>query len=414
MASQDYDPKKKTARFFFRYRRKQYNRVEKVENRQHAERLLAIVEETILDLERGKLVLPADVDVKTFIMTGGKVEKRPEPVSDPFQPADEPATIASVFETYFDTLTVGSKASNSIRTEEIHSRHFKRVLGGGRRFDALSVDVLQKYVDKRVKQGVVRDTIHKELSTLRIVWTWAQKRKHVTVPLAWRIADLTLPKAHEKPPFQTWDQIARKIARGVLTAEQQAELWESLWLDEAQTLDCLAWVKENARHAFLYPMFAFAAYTGARRSELIRSEMDDWDLPAGVVYIRQKKADKSKTFTRRSVPIHADLAKIVETWLENHPGGIYMIAKEDGLPINEAAAARYFRQAVNGGKWSVLHGWHVFRHSLASNMASAGVDQRLINGTLGHSTDDMERRYRHLLPSKQEHAVNALFQPRAS
>ena len=55
-------------------------------------------------------------------------------------------------------------------------------------------------------------------------------------------------------------------------------------------------------------------------------------------------------------------------------------------------------------------GWHTFRHSLASNMASAGVDQRIINETLGHHTKEMERRYRHLLPKKQADALHGLFQ----
>ena len=42
-------------------------------------------------------------------------------------------------------------------------------------------------------------------------------------------------------------------------------------------------------------------------------------------------------------------------------------------------------------------------------MASAGMDQRIINEILGHNTEEMERRYRHLLPRKQADALNALF-----
>jgi integrase len=39
-------------------------------------------------------------------------------------------------------------------------------------------------------------------------------------------------------------------------------------------------------------MFAFAAFTGARRGEIIRSEKDDWDFEAGIVALRQKKASE--------------------------------------------------------------------------------------------------------------------------
>jgi len=325
----------------------------------------------------------------------------------------KPATIGAVFETYAETFTPGSKEANSIETEAIHGRHFKRVLGATRKFETLSVDVLQKYVDKRAIEGVVRDTIRKELATLRVVWGWASKRSHVASPPAWKMADLTFPKAGEKPQFQTWEQIARKIDRGGLTDSPRAGLWECLWLDQGQTMECLAWVREHGRQSFLYPMFTFAAYTGARRGEIIRSERDDWDLEAGVVAIRQKKTDKSKSFTRRNVPIHPALASVMREWFDNHSGGPWTIATEDGLPIGGRMATKYFRGAVKGGKWAVLHGWHTFRHSLASNMASAGVDQRIINEILGHHTEEMERRYRHLLPQKQEHALSALFRTAA-
>ncbi len=72
-------------------------------------------------------------------------------------------------------------------------------------------------------------------------------------------------------------------------------------------------------------------------------------------------------------------------------------------------ATKYFRGAVKGSKWEVLHGFHTFRHSLASVMASRGVDQRLIDDLLGHSTEEMTRRYRHLFPKSKEVAVHSLF-----
>jgi integrase len=411
MASYEFRAKTHKARFFFRHAGKQYNKTLTMESERSAERQNALIEETVQDLERGKLTIPEDADVLTFILSGGKVATKPKPVvSNPFQTETAPATIGGIFDTYTATLTPGSKEANSMETEAVHERHFRRLLGEDRAFETLGVDTLQKYADKRAGEGVVRDTIKKELATLRVVWRWAFQRKHVTTPPVWKMADLTLPKSHEKPPFQTWDQITRKIERGRLKPAEIVSLWESLWLDQSQTIECLAWVREHVRQPFLFPMFAFAAFTGARRGEIIRSERDDWDFDTGFVTLRQKKADKSRSFTRRNVPLHPELAQTMQAWFANHPGGQWTIANEDGLPIGGRMATKYFRGAVKGGKWSVLHGWHTFRHSLASNMASAGVDQRFINGILGHSTEEMERRYRHLLPQKQEHALHALFQ----
>ena len=41
---------------------------------------------------------------------------------------------------------------------------------------------------------------------------------------------LRFPKTVEKPPFQTWEEIERRIARGDLTAAEQAELWDCVFL----------------------------------------------------------------------------------------------------------------------------------------------------------------------------------------
>lgn len=408
MASCKYDSDRGTARIFFRYGGRQHNKVEKVESERHAERLLALVEETILDLERGKLAMPAHADPKTFIMTGGRVASRPKPVSDPFQPPEAPATISSVFDLYRTTLTKESKAASSLSTERVHEKHFKRLIGAGFRFDAISLAVVQKYVDKRAKEGVVRETLKKELGTLRVVWNWASKRKHVPSPPTWKPDELTLPKGRQKPPFQTWEQIERRVARGDMDDDARAELWECLWLDRPRMTKCLEWVERNAPAPFLHPMFAFAAFTGARRGEIVRSERTDWDFESGLVRIRQKKSDSSKDFTTRDVSIHPRLALVMKNWFDATPGGVYAI-EEDGEQLTIVGATKWFRRTVDGGPWSVMRGWHVWRHSLASNMAAAGVDQRVIDATLGHSTDAMARRYRHLLPQNQTDAIHRVF-----
>ncbi len=410
MASYKYDAKSGRARRFFRFDGQQFNRTIRISTAREAERACALIEETVEDLKRGKLQMPQDADPAEFILSGGRVAAKPKKASVRADETAEPTTVKWVFDTYFENLTPGSKEANSLGTETVHRKHFVRLLGEKVAFESLGVETIQKYVDKRVREGVGRETIRKELSTLRVIWGWAFKRKHIGSAIGWKMTDLTLPKADERSPFQTWDQIVRRIARDKPDAERQAKLWESLWLDQGQTMECLEWVRENGRHPFLYPMFAFAAFTGARRSEIIRSERDDWDFDSGYVAIRQKKVDESKKFTRRLVAIHPSLVKIMQQWFAEHPGVPWTFCTDDGAPISSKMATKYFRTTLARGKWSVLHGWHVFRHSLASNMASAGTDQRYINEIFGHHTEEMERRYRHLLPCKQELALNSLFQ----
>lgn len=57
---------------------------------------------------------------------------------------------------------------------------------------------------------------------------------------------LMFPKRQEKPPFQTWTEIERRITAGGLTAMQIDELWNSLFLTKAE-------LQELLRDAKLYP-----------------------------------------------------------------------------------------------------------------------------------------------------------------
>ncbi len=371
---------------------------------------VAKVEETILRLKRGWLTLPHGADPGTFIASGGTLTAKPavERLDSTAKPR-EPLTVKELLQLYRDTLTPGSKEANTIVTEKVHAKHFERILGAKLTFDTISLATVQSYADRRAKEKAERDTIRKELATLRVVTAWAFKRGHIARAASWLIKDITLPKGNEKGEFLTWEQCARKVERSKLKGEAASEVWERLWLDQAQTLECLEWVRTHAKQPFTYPMFAFAAYTGARRSEILRSERDDWDFEAETVSIREKKADTSKRLTRRAVRIHPALAKVMKAWFAVHPGGNWTVANADGSAVGPRMASKYFRSAVANSKWKVLRGYHVFRHSLASNMASAGIDQRVINEVLGHSTEDMERRYRHLLPQKQADAIGSLF-----
>lgn len=79
------------------------------------------------------------------------------------------------------------------------------------------------------------------------------------------------------------------------------------------------------------------------------------------------------------------------------------------LPISKREASRAFRQGVRGGKWDKLRGWHVFRHSFASNCAAKCIDQRLIDAWMGHQTEEMRKRYRHLIPNQEQAAILSVF-----
>jgi len=103
------------------------------------------------------------------------------------------------------------------------------------------------------------------------------------------------------------------------------------------------------------------------------------------------------------------LRDVMHDWLKRHPGGQLTICSQPNVPLSAQLAAHHFRWAVDSSKWEVLKGWHVLRHSFASNAAAKCVDQRLIDEWMGHQTEEMRRRYRHLIPNQQQAAIRVVF-----
>jgi site-specific recombinase XerD len=57
----------------------------------------------------------------------------------------------------------------------------------------------------------------------------------------------------------------------------------------------------------------------------------------------------------------------------------------------------------------VVRGLRVLGHSVASCLAAAGVDRRIVAEILGHQSIEMQHRYRHLAPQVKSQAVLDVF-----
>jgi hypothetical protein len=67
-----------TYRINFRYSGRHFSRSPKTGEESKAEMTRLRVEEALSDLERGRLQLPPDADVVTFLLSDGKITQRPK------------------------------------------------------------------------------------------------------------------------------------------------------------------------------------------------------------------------------------------------------------------------------------------------------------------------------------------------
>ena len=147
---------------------------------------------------------------------------------------------------------------------------------------------------------------------------------------------LKYPKTAEKPPFQTWEEIEKQIKRGGLSEDQQSGLWDCVFLTLKDISELLKYVKGTAHQPFIYPMVVMAAHTGARRSELIRSLVNDFDNDT--VLIQERKRTKGTRSTRR-VPLTSLLKQVMGEWFKGHPGGQFTFCQQ-GQPITPRRSPR--------------------------------------------------------------------------
>jgi integrase len=407
-----------TYRVNFWHGGRHYSRSLKTGDLGKAETTKLRLEETLSDLERGRLELPADADFVTFLLSDGKLIQRPREVSPP-----APLTLGELRDRYVQAHANGAMEVNSLDTVRLHLRHFVGSLGEKFPIQTLAFGHLQDHVERRAKKKghhkrlISPTTLRKELASFRACWNWGVHTGLLKGHFPSR--GLKYPKADEKPPFQTWQEIERHIERGDLTPIQKQELWDCLFLSLPEIDEFLAFAKVQARHGFLYPMLCFAAHTGARRSEMLRCRIVDVDLEAQTAVLHEKKREKGRRTLRR-VPLSDFVCGVLRAWLAEHPGGQYLFCHQlhverskkrrmEPTPLTRNEANDHFKRTVERSKWAVLRGWHVFRHSFASNCAGRGIDQRLIDAWLGHTTEEMRRRYRHLFPEQQRAAIQLVF-----
>jgi integrase len=363
-------------------------------------------------LKRGRLKYdPARDDLVTVLLSDGHLNG---PVR-----AVKPLSLKELFARYQAERPL-DRERNTAYTEDINVAHLLRVLGALTSVIEIDSAALQRYVTARAQEknrrgGVISQvTLKKELATLSSIWNqWALPQGLVGSSLSLR--RLRYPKGTEPAPFQTWEQIERRIRRARPSEKEQEEMWDSLYLKPDEIESLLDHVKQakypwkNSRFPWVYPMFAFAAYTGARRSEVLRSRIEDLDFEAGEVLIREKKKDRTKRLTVRHVPMTGKLRDILQAWLAKHPGGPFTFSKAAGEPIAANMANHYLRWVLDGSKWNVVRGWHVFRHSLISNLASQGTSESLLMAVAGHLNRETTRRYAHLIPSAVREALGRVF-----
>ena len=176
------------------------------------------------------------------------------------------------------------------------------------------------------------------------------------------------------------------------------------------------------------PLWAAAFYAGLRLGELRALRVEDVDLGAGKIHVRQSwdpkagAVDPKSHSGRRTVPIPAVLRDyLVERRMQlGRERGLFF-GRTAELPFNPTTitnrAARAWAVAAVGAflmrrplpvEIGAI-GLHECRHTFASLMIAAGVNIKAVSTFMGHASIQITLdRYGHLLPGSEDEAAGLL------
>jgi integrase len=393
----------------FRFNGVAFKRSLKTKDAAAARAALHIVELALHQLLTGQIVVPAGANVGDFIISGGRVSKFAKATAKPVAVQ----TLRVLADQYADSQK-SLLAPSYLYSQSVHLRHLARFLGAKADQPCRVVGFrdLDDFLKTRLETRHA-NTVERERITLLQFFRWVVKRGYLAQSPA--SGPAPIKGDVDRPPFRTVAEIQHIIERGGRTDSAVLDPWECLYLNPSEIAGLLALIKANSKTDYGHLLHAIPVYTGIRRGEVLRLQGVDVDLAEGFIYTRSRKQSRSKRETVRRIDLHEELKKELLDWKQRRPRGQYVISDARTLePINNDRSNRVFWQPMRHTEWCLNNtkdwfklGLHTYRHSFASNLAAAGVDQRIIDEFMGHSTDAMCRRYRHLFPKQRRSAIES-------
>jgi hypothetical protein len=136
----------------FRFGGRRYRQSLKTHDPTVAETVAGGVKHTLMLLEQEALQIPEGADIVSFVLSGGRAVKSCESNGH----SKEPTTLAQLKEKYIEALSIGAVELSSMKTIQMHLRHFIKTLGARFRIGGLTLNDLQGHVNARASKKGIR------------------------------------------------------------------------------------------------------------------------------------------------------------------------------------------------------------------------------------------------------------------
>jgi len=151
---------------------------------------------------------------------------------------------------------------------------------------------------------------------------------------------------------------------------------------------------------------------GLRLREGVTLQVTDIDGARMMLHIRQGKGDKD-----RYVPLPEGTLQLLRDYWSTHHHPVWLFPAPTRLgvppssarqPMNESGVQRAFKAALHESGIQKDASVHTLRHSYATHLLEAGVNLRLIQAYLGHTSPKTTALYTHLTREADALAADAI------
>jgi integrase len=217
---------------------------------------------------------------------------------------------------------------------------------------------IKEDIDLRARKA----TANRILSNLKAALNFAWRNEMVESDMAWR----------RVKPFRNVEQPRIRY----------------LSIDETRRL-------VNACDPDLRQIAQAALLTGCRYGEIAALRVADFSIDARSIHIRDSKSGKP-----RNVPLNEDGITFFTRACAARHGNDFMFTRTDDSPWDKSHQTRPMREACERASIVPAIGFHILRHTYASQLVMAGAPIEVVSVVLGHSDTRVTiRHYAHLAPS---------------
>lgn len=146
---------------------------------------------------------------------------------------------------------------------------------------------------------------------------------------------------------------------------------------------------KNIKHkAILTTMYS----AGLRLNEILQLRIEDIHSDEGYIFIGGGKGKKD-----RKTVLSKSLLPLLRQYYIKHKPAYWLFEGQDGGQYSKTSVQRILRKAITDSKISPWATPHTLRHSFATHLLQQGVNLRIIQSMLGHSSAKTTQIYTHVL-----------------